>query len=238
VNGQINQVNPGNPGGAGSVEIVTPTRGTFGNDYTLTYTFNSGFSGFGAGVAGVALPVGLLDFTGRLQNNSVVLNWKTSFELNSKGFDVEKSYDGQTFERIGYVAAVGLSNLTLNYQFKDDMIAQESNYYRLKQIDLDGKFEYSRVVLIKDPLDQKFVFRVMNNPFDRSIDIQFGKIPDGKVQARLMDMNGNVIVRWDLNNVSMNRVRLQVDNRQLPSAAYLLNVIAGSRQYVEKLFRR
>jgi hypothetical protein len=238
VNGQINQVSPGNPGGAGSVEIVTPTRGTFGNDYTLTYTFNSGFSGFGAGVAGLALPVGLLDFTGRLQNNSVVLNWKTSFELNSQGFDIEKSYDGQTFEKIGYVAAAGLSNVTLNYQFKDEMIAQENNYYRLKQIDLDGRFDYSRVVLIKDPLDQKFVFRVMNNPFNTSIDIQFGKIPPGKVQARLMDMNGSVMMRWDLNNVSLNRVRLQLGNKQLASAVYVLNVVVGNKEYVQSVLKK
>ncbi|MGO8056237.1 hypothetical protein, partial [Rhizobium leguminosarum] len=69
--GQISNVTPGNPGGAGTVEIVTPIRSTLGTNSTLTFSFNNGFSGFGAGVAGLSVPVTLLDFTGRLRNNSV-----------------------------------------------------------------------------------------------------------------------------------------------------------------------
>ena len=238
VSGQINQVTPGHPGAGGPVEIVTPTRGTFGNDYTLTYTFNSGFSGFGAGVAGTALPIELLDFTGRLQNNSVVLNWKTSFELNSRGFDIEKSYDGQVFEKIGYVSAKGYSNTTVNYQFNDEMIAQENNYYRLKQVDLDGKFEYSKVVLIKDPLDGKFAFRVLNNPFNTSVDIQFGNVPPGKAEVRLMDMQGKTVKTWETAEVANRRVRFNVPDALASHAFYVIKVIIGHKQYVDRIMKR
>jgi hypothetical protein len=78
----------------------------------------------------------------------------------------------------------------------------------------------------------------MNNPFNTSIDIQFGKIPPGKVQARLMDMNGSVMMRWDLNNVSLNRVRLQLGNKQLASAVYVLNVVVGNKEYVQSVLKK
>ena len=238
VAGQINQVTPANPMGAGSVEIVTPVRGTLGPNYTLTFTFNSGFSGFGAGIAGTALPVKLIDFTGRLQKNSVALDWKTSFELNSKGFDIERSYDGQNFEKVGYVTAAGNSNLTLNYQFIDKSIAQESNYYRLKQLDIDDKFEYSKVVLIKNPLGDKSLFKVLRNPFDDAIDIEFGKVPGGNVRVRLFDEQGRLVMTWDKQNVAFNRVRFGLVSKYLSSGVYLLHVTTIDRTYVEKIMKK
>ena len=238
VAGQISQVTPANPMGAGNVEIVTPVRGTLGPNYTLSFTFNSGFSGFGAGIAGTALPVKLIDFTGRLQKNSVVLDWKTSFELNSKGFDIERSYDGQSFEKVGYVNAAGNSYLTVNYQFVDRSIAQENNYYRLKQFDLDNKFEYSKVVLIKNPLGAKSLFKVLGNPFDDVIDIEFGKIPGGNVRVRLFDDQGRLVMTWDKQNVAFNRVRFGLVNRYLSSGVYLLHVTTIDETYVEKVMKK
>jgi hypothetical protein len=235
--GQISSVTPANPhpDGPATVDVVIPTRTAFGNDYALTYTFSNGFSGFGAGVAGAALPVGLLDFTGRLKNNSSLLNWKTGFELNSKGFDIERSYDGQTFSKIGYVSAAGNSNLTLNYTFTDKMIAQENNYYRLRQIDLDNRYEYSRVVLIKNPQTDKNPFRVLRNPFSNTIDIQFGRAPNGPVQAKLMDMSGRVMLNWSSSNVSLTRIRIDAGEKLLSQAIYLLQVNVDGKVYVERV---
>ena len=214
---------------------MVPSRGTIGGDYFLSYTFISGFSGFAAGVAGVSLPVGLLDFTGRLRNNSAVLNWKTTFELNSKGFDIERSFDGLNFSRIGYVSAAGFSNTKLNYTFTDQMIAQENNYYRLKQIDIDNKFEYSRVILIKNPLD-KNGFKVLRNPFSNSIDFQLGKIPKEKVQATLVDLKGVQVMNWS-SIVSFQRVRIDVGALRLSRGIYVLNVQADGHKYVERLMK-
>ena len=238
VAGQISQVTPANPMAAGSVEIVTPVRGTIGPNYTLTFTFNSGFSGFGAGIAGATLPVKLIDFTGRLQKNSVVLDWKTSFELNSKRFDIERSYNGQNFEKVGYVDAAGNSNLTVSYQFIDKSIAQENNYYRLKQIDIDDKFEYSKVVLIKNSLGDKSLFKVLRNPFDDVIDIEFGKVPGGNVSVRLFDEQGRLMMIWTKKNVAFNRVRFGLYGQFLSSGVYLLHVTTIDKTYVEKIMKK
>ena len=237
VAGQISQVTPANRNGAGAIEIVTPTRGTLGPHYTLTYTFNSGFSGFGAGVAGFALPVQLLDFTGRLQSNSVVLNWKTSLEINSKRFEIERSYDGQNFTKIGTVAAAGNSSFIKDYQFTDKMIAQDNNYYRLKQIDIDDKFEYSKTVLIRYALDGKKPFSIMRNPFTTTIDMQFLKVPDGKLQIRLFTTSGQLLKSWNEATLSYNRLRLDVSDKPITAGVYILRVRVNGQEFVERVMK-
>ena len=82
VSGHIADVTPANPTGSGTIQSVAPIRGNFGTNYTLTYTFNTGFSGFGAGnIVGQALPMQLLSFTAQSAEVGTLLNWSTSFEM-------------------------------------------------------------------------------------------------------------------------------------------------------------
>ena len=234
---QISDVTPGNPSGGGPVNIITPTTSTFGTGSTLTATLSNGFSGFGAGIAGFALPVKLIDFTGRLEKNSVVLNWKTTFEQNSKGFEIERSFDGTNYAAIGFVTSAGNSNTTRTYVFNDPDVAQPMNYYRLRQVDIDDHFEYSKVVTIKNANNAAKPFLVMNNPFHSSIDIQFSRTPTAAVRIRLMDVAGKTIQSWDKNNQGLSRMRLNT-NGSLPSGTYLLEVRANGQVYIEKLIKQ
>lgn len=237
VAGQVSDVTPANPGGGGTVEIVTPTRGTFGNGYTLTYTFNSGFSGFGAGVAGAALPVSILDFTGKLKNNSVQLDWTTSQEINNQGFDVERSYDGTNFTKIGYVKGAGNSYTRRSYTFTDKDIAQDNNYYRLRQIDIDNRYEYSKVVLINNKVQSKQAFSVLNNPVGNNLDIQFETLPKGKVVITLTDLQGRKIQSWNGETINK-RIRLNLDDTRIAAGIYMVHVIVDSRRYSQKIIKK
>jgi hypothetical protein len=237
VQNQISDVTPGNPSGGGTVQIVAPATGTLGTNYSLTSTFSNGFSGFGAGVAGTSLPVTLIDFTGRLEKNDVLLSWKTSFEQNSKGFEIERSYDGNNFQAIGFVASGGSSNATRSYSFNDRDVVQKINYYRLKQLDLDNHFEYSKVVTIKKGSGTAKPFAVLNNPFNTNIDIQFSEMPGGNVKARLMDMAGRTVESWEKNNPGISRIRLNT-SRGLQAGTYMLRVWANGNEYVEKVVKQ
>ena len=238
VQSQISDVTPGSPSGGGAVQIVTsPTRGTLGTNYTLTTAFSNGFSGFGAGVAGMSLPVRLIDFTGRLEKNEVVLNWKTSLEQNSKGFEIERSYDGSSFKSIGFVPAAGNSSSTRLYSFNDRELVQPLNYYRLKQLDIDNQFEYSKVITIKKGSSIAKPFAVLNNPFNTYIDIQFSEIPNGSVKARLTDMAGRTVETWAENNPGMSRIRFN-PSASLQAGTYMLRVWANGNEYVEKLVKQ
>lgn len=238
VAGQILSVSPGNGGAAGTVEVVTPTRGSLGTNYTVTYSFTSGFSGFGAGVAGSSLPVRLLDFTGKLRFNSAVLDWATSFEQNSKEFVIERSYDGLNFVPAGTIEAAGNSTITKRYTFTDKSIAQENNYYRLKQVDLDGRFEYSKVILLRNPSSGKYPFRVLSNPVQQTLDMQFGDLPRGKVQIGLFDLSGKQLVNWQSENLSQSRVRIDLAPYALARGVYIVKARTSTETFTEKIIKQ
>ena len=186
----IGNATPANPSGSGTITVAKPSISALGSNTVLTASFNNGFSGFGAGVTGLALPVEWLDFTGLLQNQHITLNWGTATEANSRLFEIERSFDGIHFVSIGSIPAAGNSSIALHYSFTDPAAAQETNYYRLKQLDLDGKFSYSKIILLKAPGNQ---FRVINNPFTTSLDLDFGKAQSGKIDIRMLDIAGKEI---------------------------------------------
>lgn len=112
------------------------------------------FSGGGGGGGGgnAPLPVTLLLFTGKLLNANAVLNWTTATEINNYKFDVERSLNGTDFLKIGEVKGMGNSNQLNTYTFVDNSIAGLSFdifFYRLKQVDFNGQFEYSSTTLVK-----------------------------------------------------------------------------------------
>ena len=94
------------------------------------------------------LPVTLISFDGKFENNQTKLTWKTTFETNNKGFEIERSADARSFEKIGFVDGNGDSKEVNTYHFTD-LNPLTNSYYRLKQLDHDGKFEYSKVIVVK-----------------------------------------------------------------------------------------
>ncbi|MCF8413150.1 MAG: fibronectin type III domain-containing protein, partial [Melioribacteraceae bacterium] len=106
------------------------------------------FSKFGGGAGKLAtLPVELTTFLANVTKNGIELNWRTETEIDNYGFQIERSFgDKLKWENIGFVNGNGTSNLKHNYSFVDDTPLYGKSYYRLKQIDFDGKFEYSNTI--------------------------------------------------------------------------------------------
>ncbi len=95
------------------------------------------------------LPVELVRFTGEvINNNEVLLKWVTASEENNQHFVIERSKDGNRFEVIGTVEGNGTTTATSNYQFLDEAPHFGRNYYRLKQVDFNGRFEFSEIVTV------------------------------------------------------------------------------------------
>jgi pectate lyase len=93
------------------------------------------------------VPLSLLNFTGTFTNNIVPLQWQTNNEINTKSFEIEKSLNAVDFKKIGTVSTNN-SLATNNYKFDDTQITDKVNYYRLKMIDNDGRFTYSKIITI------------------------------------------------------------------------------------------
>jgi hypothetical protein len=96
----------------------------------------------------VKLPVTLVSFEGKSENNQTKLTWKTASETDNKGFEIERSADTRNFEKIGFVDGSGDTKENQFYHFTD-LNPITMGYYRLKQLDYDGKFEYSKVIAVR-----------------------------------------------------------------------------------------
>lgn len=120
---------------------------------------NDGFQHFEAN----PLPVELTFFRAEIIENKSVLTWQTSSEENNSGFEVERSTDGENFETIGFVEGNGTTLEVQNYTYIDNNPTNGINYYRLRQVDFDGAFEYSDVVNVE--LEKETVEnRIVQNP--------------------------------------------------------------------------
>lgn len=94
------------------------------------------------------LPVTLVSFTGKAVEQTAALKWVTTMETNASHFEVQRSDNAKNFESIGKVDAKGESNTLLNYGFVDQTPLSGTNYYRLKQIDMDGSYSFSKAISI------------------------------------------------------------------------------------------
>ena len=222
------------PDGPGTVHIVTPTRGTLGSNYTLTYTFNNGFSGFGAGIPEIStLPVNLLSFQGKLVGYSGVLNWVTTYEQNSRVFVIEKSLDGRDFYSIGSINAKGTSINLNNYYYADNNL-RALNYYRLKIVDNDGSMTYSQIVVIRYN-DAPQEVTILKNPFSSSIGLQLSKKAQ-LVKLQLVDVNGTILEKKVFSKPTQ-LIHWTLQNRSLSKGVYVLQIVADQQTFIEKLIK-
>jgi hypothetical protein len=128
-----NQFRPSDPGiysVAVTNSVATKLR-LVSKDYTIT-----------------SMPVTLTEFLAKSSPEGNLLTWKTTYETDNAGFEIEKSVDARTFEKIGFVDGNGDTEEDKNYHFAD-LQPFNVTYYRLKQLDYDGTFEYSRIISVK-----------------------------------------------------------------------------------------
>ncbi|HEV7621464.1 MAG TPA: T9SS type A sorting domain-containing protein, partial [Flavisolibacter sp.] len=159
-------------------------------------------------------------------------------EINNRGFDIERSYDGQQFIKVGFVQGTGSgSNYSLSsYSFKDNELVQNLNYYRLKQIDLNGKSIYSPIILLKSDLPDKTRMKVLGNPFTDYLDIELPKMESGNLMISLTNTSGIVAYKGSY-NTSLNRIRIHTEKDNLIKGLYILQVTDGNKKYLAKVYK-
>jgi hypothetical protein len=179
------------------------------------------------------LPVTLLDFNGYLGNKVINLEWSTASEQNSKYFEIQKSLNGTDYNKIGTVNAVGNSSSISIYHFTD-MKPVEFNYYRLKMVDADDHFIYSKSILIKNPFITQDL-QVLNNPFETFIKLRFTKQPKSKIHVQLMSENGSKVLDRQL--TATNEVMIDLSSIHISRGAYFLRAEVDGELYVRKLIK-
>jgi len=179
------------------------------------------------------LPVTMLEFSGSANGNYNMLNWSTASEINNSGFEVQRSVDGNEFASIGFVAGAGNSTSVNEYSFKDTDVGNGVLYYRLKQIDNDGVFEYSHVIALQNKSESPFDIRSLYpNPFNKEIGILFSRTSEEPISVKIFDANGKLAIN-ETYPASTNNIF--VNTESLPSGIYFLSVESGESKIVRKI---
>lgn len=182
------------------------------------------------------LPVQLTDFSGTIQNNkTALLQWTTSFESNSKHFELEKSIDGISYRRIATIVAAGNSSITKQYSFVDREPLTEKNYYRLRSVDIDNESKISNVVLLKLSGAKQDIL-VLGNPFKNNILVRFVKETAGNGELRLTDMSGRLMARQSF-GAGQQLINFYLPSARLSSGVYLLEAVIGNEKYVSRVLK-
>lgn len=183
------------------------------------------------------LPVQLSYFTAHAVGNDVALSWATASELNNKGFELERSVDGFNFSYFGFVKGAGNSNRMIRYTAMDQDAFENANkvYYRLKQVDVDGKFTYSQVVSVDKNLEEGFESQVFPNPFVANFMVQINTPQSGKAELSLIDITGKVIAtRTDDLVIGGNLIDFN-QTADVISGVYFLTIKQGEHYTVQKI---
>ncbi len=135
------------------------------------------------------LPVSGLEIHANSSNEFININWKTHTETNNEGFRVERSTDGNKFNQIGYVKSNNSSSGG-NYNFTDKSPATGINYYRITQMDRNGRTSISKVVHVNFQGDQ--LFRIYPNPVKNKLQISFGRLLN-HVTVQIFDNTGKLV---------------------------------------------
>jgi hypothetical protein len=180
----------------------------------------TGFSGGGLSISvsldTAVLPVTLLYFTGTPINNEVLLNWKTASEFNNDKFIVERSSDAVQWYNIGEVKGNGTTSLPHEYNLLDKNPIKGTNYYRLRQVDFDGQFEYSRIILINFDanIEQTGFVGVYPNPTDGMTKASIMSLKDQQVILKIFDASGRMVENANVTlGKGMNTVDINLINR-------------------------
>lgn len=197
-------------GTASSAATLTVDAIRFSNSWTngpLAVTYNS--------------------FDGKINNNQVNLFWSTASETNNKGFEVERSLNGVDFETIGFVAGNGTSGKVRNYHFIAENLASEISYFRLKQLDYDGQFEYSKTISVKN---EELAIEITPNPFADEITIN-ASAPEQVINAEVIDITGKIKMS------ASNAGSVNIDTRDLAQGIYFIRINHGETLLVKRIIK-
>ncbi|MBS4043023.1 MAG: T9SS type A sorting domain-containing protein [Chitinophagaceae bacterium] len=180
------------------------------------------------------LPITLSSFTASKEGSTAKLNWITSFENNNKGFDVQKSNDGKNWETIDYVAGVGFSTTESTYTSTDESPFKGTNFYRLKQMDLDGKTSYSNIVSVRFADRETVGLSFFPNPTKDKVVILIDEIQNKNASIDFINLQGKVIKTIAITEQQSNS-NLIVDVSNFSRGLYIVKLNNGSVVKTNKL---
>lgn len=187
----------------------------------------------------VVLPVTLINLSGEMQGKHNVLHWSTATELNNTGFEIQRSSDEINFSKIGFVNTKSLngnSNATLNYDFTDILYPLINNYYRLRQIDKDGRSAYSNIIVLRNSnTPESGLFSIYPNPVKNILKLKTLSTGNNKITLFVTDPAGKLLLK-KVTNIGNGESIVPLNVAKLSSGTYFLRMLSadGKENAVKK----
>lgn len=151
----------------------------------------------------IDLPVNLTSFTAVKDNLTSNLQWTTGSEQNNDHFEVERSPDAVNFTQIGTVKGSGTTSISEQYHFTDETPLSGVNFYRLKQVDFDGKATFSRIVSVDFGQEVNSEFNIYPNPASGQFNIQLGNWSASQIELRMVSVTGDIVYEKTFNGAGL-----------------------------------
>lgn len=171
------------------------------------------------------LPVSLSDFKATAGNNNISLSWKTDHEFNNKGFEIQRSNNGTDWYPISFINGTGTSDVSKSYSYIDKSLAPGTYFYRLNQMDLDGKSSFSSIASATiSGKGAVSLFQNYPNPFNRTTTIRFDLPRTQHARLSVMDLSGREItILTDRVNEAGSHI-VTLDASRLAKQTYLVKL--------------
>lgn len=185
---------------------------TFNNEQDVYYSYIS---------TGI-VPVELLSFSSSVEGNTVNLSWMTATELNNLGFEIERSSNKSDWMTIGFKEGKGTTTETQHYSYSDQLsdLAVSKLFYRLKQVDFDGSFEYSNIIEVDIAPSVFSLSQNYPNPFNPSTKINW-QVPVGSWQTlKVFDILGNEVATLVDEFKTAGKYEVEFDASKIPNGVY------------------
>ncbi len=225
-----------NPGTA-TTGIVTATPLVIGNTYRLMVDGNGGaicnFTVSGWTATGIiVLNVELKELSGIGFEHENIIYWTTSSEKDNLRFDVQRSFDGINFSKIGEVDGHGTKVSQTKYSFTDENIRKGATYYRLNQINIDGGSNLSDPIVLNRAVKEDLL--IYPNPANDKLFVEFDNQSNSKVQ--IIDIEGNILLETIWNEVGEQSIAISLES--LKSGSYIIRLMTDDKLPINKLFNK
>jgi glucose/arabinose dehydrogenase len=183
-----------------------------------------------------AVPVELISFNAAVENDGVRLNWYTASETNNAGFKIERSKDGANYEEIFFIGGNGTTTNRNVYSYLDESVSSGVYYYRLKQVNFDGSFEYLNVVTVDLGTPDKFLLaQNYPNPFNPKTVITFQTPAEGQITLKVYDVLGNEVATLLDEHKTAGIYNVELDASKLTSGIYFYKLTAKDFSSTKKM---